>query len=80
MEEGESAQRQTEGLNWLGKTVFWGGKTVHAAARLVDAAARQAANVAGEAREAFLEGLSDEVEDAKIVQEWKEPESREKGE
>ena len=80
MEEDESAQRQTEGLNWLGKTVFWGGKTVHTAARLIDAAARQAADVAGEARQAFQEGLNDEVEDAKIIGEWKESESRGKGE
>ena len=61
-----------EELNWLGRSVMWGGAAVRAAAWAVDRVAASTEEMAVETRRAFEEGLSGEVEEARVLEEWDE--------
>lgn len=61
-----------ERLNLFGKAVFLTGAAVRTTASLIDWAVEKTADVVVEAERAFRDGLDPNVEDAKILDEWKE--------
>jgi len=67
-----------EQLNWLGKAVYLGGAATHLAARAIEYGVDRAAEVMAEAERAFKEGLGDDIEEARIIEE--RPRSRENDE
>lgn len=70
MNDDRNETTRYERLNWLGKTVFWGGLAIRSTARLVDTAVERAGSIASEAEKAFKDELRDDVEDARVVDEW----------
>ena len=63
-----------EKLNWLGKTVFLAGAAVETTARLIDKALEKAVDLVLETERAFKEGRDSPVDDAKVLEEWREGE------
>ncbi len=63
-----------EKLNWLGKTVFLAGAAVETTAQLIDKALEKAVDLVLETERAFKEGRDSPVDDAKVLEEWREGE------
>lgn len=63
-------------LNWLGRAVYLGGTAVRLTANLIDHTLERTAEVAAEAERAFYSELDPNVEDAKIIAEEDEQETR----
>ena len=71
MSDPEDRIARFEQLNALGKAVYLGGSTVRLMANLIDAALVRAADVVVEAEQAFRRELDPNIEDAKILEEYR---------
>ena len=63
-------------LNRLGKTVFIAGVAVKTTVAFIDTALEKVVDLVLEAERAFKEGLDAPVENAKILEEWKDEGSK----
>lgn len=61
-----------ERLNLVGKAVFLTGAAVRTTASLIDFVLERAADVFVEAERAYLQGRDPNVDDAKVLREWRE--------
>lgn len=57
-------------LNLLGKAVVLGGAAVRGLANLIDLSIERAADIVVEAEQAFRKELDENIEDAKILEEY----------
>ena len=76
-----SQERPTErrvrlqNLNWFGKSVYLGGAALRLTANLVDATAKRVSKIAAESKEEFNRGVNPNIEDARIVGEYRSSDS-----
>jgi hypothetical protein len=60
-------------LNWLGKSVFLGGAALRLTANLIESTADHVSSVAARSKEAFERELDPNIEDARIIEEYRQP-------
>ncbi len=71
MGDQDSGKREVEfdKLNWVGKTIFLTGQVARAAEAVVETIVDQATSLVGAAGRAFIDGLDEDIDEAKILEE-----------